>query len=705
MSYMISVDVGGTFTDCVVAEEGRLTFGKSLSTPPDFEKGIMDSVALAAEQMGKSFNEVMGNTMLFFHGGTIATNIMAAHKGSKVGLITTKGHEDTMLFMRIKGRYIGKGEEYIKHMNASNKPEQIVAKPMIKGVMERIDYKGEVIIPLDAEGVRSAAKELVDAGAESIAVGFLWSVKNGTHEQHAKKIIGEMYPDIHVSLSCELAPKVGEYERISTAVINGYVGPETESYLSKLAQELADNGLKTEPLIMQAHGGCLPLESARKQPVSMIGSGPVGGVIGSQYMGEVLGYKNVITTDVGGTTFDVGMIYEGRVDYAADPSVEQYSLKMPCVDITSIGAGGGSIAWIDPFTNLLKVGPNSAGAKPGPVCYGRGGEEPTLCDADCILGYLNPDFFLGGKMKLDKDAANRAFEKKIAGPLGMSVIEAAIGVAEISNNQMADLVRNITVGRGHDPRSCVLFAFGGNGPVHATEYGREAKAIVVPFSASVHSAFGIMSTDVVHAYEEAKPMPAPAPLDIIKSVFAELEKKVIEDLRKEGFKDDDIELKRHLEMRYNRQVYEVRTPVPSGDLTEEIMEKVYDEFEILYEQLYGKGSAFSEAGKMIVNFGLYGCGRINKPALYAMEMGTEDPSSAHNGTRKAYFRDRNVAMIGDWERWFVDVDLFYFSELKPGNIVRGPAIIETPITTIVISSDEQGLVDGYKNVVITKKEG
>jgi N-methylhydantoinase A len=704
MSYMISVDVGGTFTDCAVREtEGGTVFGKALSTPPDFEKGIIDSVASAAENMGISFGEVMSDAMFFSHGSTVATNIMATHKGSKVGLITTAGHEDTMLFMRIKGRYVGKGEEYIKHMNASNKPLPIVGRPMIKGVMERIDYKGEVVIPLDFEGVKSAAKELIDAGAESIAVGFLWSVKNDTHEQHAKKIILEMFPDLHVSVASELAPKVGEYERISTAVINSYVGPETESYLKSLAKELKDKGLEKDPFIMQAHGGCLPLTSIK--PVSMIGSGPVGGVIGSQYIGDVLGYKNVITTDVGGTTFDVGMIYEGRLDYSMDPSVEQYSLSTPCVDITSIGAGGGSIARIDPLTNLLKVGPRSAGAVPGPVCYGRGGEEPTLCDADCILGYLNPDFFLGGKVKLDKDAARSVFEKKIARPLGMSVREAAIGVSEISNNQMADLVRNITVGRGHDPRTCILFAFGGNGPVHATEYGSEAKAIVVPFSASVHSAFGIMSTDVVHAYEKAKPIPAPAPLDMVESVFAELEEKATADLKREGFQDNEIELKRHVEMRYMRQVYEVRTPVPPGELTEEIMKQVYDEFEILYERLYGKGSAFREAGMMIVNFGIYGYGLINKPSLIKSEIGSRDPSKAHIGTRKAYFRDKSASVMGDWEKWFVDADVFDFSKLASGNVVPGPAIIETPITTIVISSDSQGAVDEYKNVVITKKEG
>ena len=707
MSYLVSVDVGGTFTDCVVLdEEGKVTFGKSPSTPPNFSTGILNSVRVTAEDMGMGLKDLLGNTALFFHGTTVATNTMVSHTGAKVGLITTRGFEDTLLMMRIKGRYVGLGEEYLKHMNKSNKPPQLVPKPFIKGVVERIDYKGAVVIPLDVDSVRQGVKDLVDKGAESIAVSLLWSPVNPSHEREIQNIIQEMYPEVLVSLSSDLSPKLGEYERTSTAVINSYVGPECNLYLNSLVNELNQEGFnQRRPLIMQAHGGCLPLESAIKKPVGMISSGPVGGIIGAKFIAEQYGYKNVITTDVGGTTFDVGLIYEGLPDFAREPSVSQYSLMIPTIEITSIGAGGGSIAWIEAETNMLKVGPHSAGSVPGPVCYDKGGIDPTMTDADLVLGYLNPDYFLGGKIKLNKEKAIQAFKEKIADPLNVSVEEAAIGVYEIGNAKMADLVRNITVGRGHDPRACVMFAFGGGGPVHATEYGRETQEIIIPCTASVHSALGIMSSDVVHAYEAADPMPVPADAVKVNAIFERLETQAHKDLHQEGFGDDEITLTRHIDMRYMRQVYEVSTPVPGGKLLAETLEGVYVEFEELYERLYGKGSAYREAGMQLVNFAVYGSGRITRPVLAKHEIMPEDPSHALKGTRSAYFKERIPGEVKPvWERRFRDTDVYDFDRLGSGNVIPGPAIIETPTTTIVIADDQKGILDEYKHVVLKAKE-
>jgi len=696
MSYVVSVDVGGTFTDCVIVDDqGRIAFDKAPSTPPNFSIGILDATRVTAESMGVDFEALIQDTKLFFHGSTVATNTIVTRSGAKVGLITTQGFEDTILIMRIKGRWIGQGEEYLKHMVKSDKPEHIVPRPLIKGVRERVDYKGDILIPLKIETVKQAIKELMAERVQAIAVCLLWAFANPSHEQEINTLIKEMYPDIYVSLSSELVPKLGEYERTASTVVNSYIGPACSRYLFALEDDLKRKGLRQSPLIMQSHGGVLPVKSTAEKPIGMIGSGPVGGLIGAKYLAELLGYRNVITTDVGGTTFDVGLIYDGEPELAREPSVSQYSLMMSSIEITSIGAGGGSVAWVDPSTNLLKVGPHSAGAVPGPVCYDRGGTEPTVTDADLILGYLNPDYFLGGKMKLNKAKAIEAFKGKIADPLGLSVEEAALGAYEIVNAHMADLVRSITVHRGYDPRRCALFAFGGAGPLHAPEYGKEAMVIVIPYTASVHSAMGIATSDVVHAYEIAEPMAVPVDGKACNAVFERLEKMARQDVLREGFKDEEIVVTRYLDMRYMRQVHEVRTPVPNTNITAEVLDQVYGEFEELYEKSYGKGSAYKEAGMQIVTFIVYGIGKIKKPALSKYELEDEDPSIALKGERLVFTKT---------EKAFVPVEIYDFGRLKIGNVITGPAIIETPVTTIIVSDYQKATVDGYKNVLIHAKE-
>jgi N-methylhydantoinase A len=696
MPYMIAVDVGGTFTDCVVVhEDGKISFGKSPSTPPNFSLGILDAARVTAASMGIDLQSLLKNTRLFFHGSTVATNTMVTRSGAKVGLITTKGFEDTILMMRIKGRFAGRGEEYIKHMVKSDKPQPIVPRPLIKGVIERVDYKGSIIIPLNIETVRQAIKELKDECVDAIAVCLLWSFANPSHEAKIKKLINEMSPETYVSISSELVPKLGEYERMATTVVNSYVGPECNRYLASLEDELKANGLGHSPLIMQAHGGCLPVGSAVERPVGMIGSGPVGGLIGAKYIAELLGYRNVITTDVGGTTFDVGLIYQGEPELAREASISQYSLLIPTIEITSIGAGGGSIIWVEPVTNLLKVGPRSAGATPGPVCYDKGGTEPTITDANLILGYLNEDYFLGGKIRLNKDKAVQTFKTRIAEPLGISVEEAAFGAYEIVNSHMADLVRSITVGRGRDPRACALLAFGGAGPIHAEEYGREAMAIVIPYTASVHSAMGIATSDVIHAYEVAEPMNVPANVDACNAAFERLERTAREELLKEGFDEAEIELSRYVDMRYMRQVFEVRTPVPARTLSEKDLDEVYVNFEELYEKSYGKGSAYKEAGMQLVTFAVYGNGKIRKPLLTKSESVLEDALPALKGRRAVFSKEQKA---------FIPTDIYDFDRMKSGAVVNGPAIIETPVTTIVVSSDRKAVVDEYRNVLLRLRE-
>ena len=418
----------------------------------------------------------------------------------------------------------------------------------------------------------------------------------------------------------------------------------------------------------------------------------MAGVIGSKYVADLLGHANVITTDMGGTSFDIGLISEGAAEPALETIIDQYHLLVPMIGVTSIGAGGGSIAWVEPVTNRLRVGPNSAGAEPGPVCYDAGGTEPTVTDADLVLGYLNPDYFLGGQMKLNREKAAQAIKTKIADPLGMDLMEAAAGINAIVNAHMADLIRSVTVGRGYDPRRFVLFAYGGAGPVHATAYGKEAMGVIIPVTASVHSAMGALASDIVHPYQVGVPMQAPADVDRFNQVFADLDSRALHDLQRDGFSQEEMTLSRFVDMRYSRQVHGVRTPCPDGKLKAGDLEKVYSTFETLYERLYGKGAAYREAGMQITTFRVEARGSIARPALTKYRMSSSDPSGASKLSREAFF---NVGPVM--------VDIYDFERLQAGNVVPGPAIIESPITTILIDSDQTGRLDEYLNVIVGPK--
>ncbi len=694
MSYYIGIDTGGTFTDCVVMDEtGATVVGKAPSTPADYSQGILESVKVTAESMGMELHDLLSQSILFSHGTTTATNALITRSGAKTGLITTVGFEDTIIIMRVMGKYAGLGEQVLKRQVKSAKPPPLIPKSLIRGVHERIDYKGSEVAKLDHEGAVAAVKSLAEEGAEAIAVCLLWSHRNPSHEREIKQIIQDLYPDIYVTISSDLVPLQGEYERTATTAINTYLGPMISRYLSNLENGLRSAGFKQPPLVMQAGGGVLSAEQAARQPVSMIHSGPVAGVIGSQYLAGLLGYENVITTDMGGTSFDVGLIYGGVAEPAIESIVAQYHLMIPMVAVDSIGAGAGSIAWIEPIINRLRVGPQSAGADPGPACYGAGGALPTVTDANVVLGYLNPDYFLGGRKKLERDKAYQAIKTHVADPLGMDVMEAAAGIHDIVNAHMADLIRSATVGKGYDPRRCVLFAYGGAGPVHAYDYGREAQAIIVPASASVHSAMGALASDMVRTYHLGSPMKVPVDPAAFNSVLSELEARAIEDLGKDGFRGADIELVRYVDMRHLRQVHEVRVPCQGGTLGENDLEKLYDDFEVYYERAYGAGSSFRESGIQVISFSVEARGRIAKPTLTKRAMGSSDPSAAVKERRDVILHRRAVSL-----------DVFDFEKLEPGNVVPGPAIIETPITTIVIDGDQKGVVDEYLNMIVSPKE-
>ncbi|MEE9143171.1 MAG: hydantoinase/oxoprolinase family protein, partial [Candidatus Binatia bacterium] len=582
------------------------------------------------------------------------------------------------------------------HLSALKKPEPIIPRPFIKEVSERIDYKGSVLIRLDTDEAKQVIDRLAAKGVESVAVCLLWSIANDSHERSLAAIIRDNHPSVFLSLSSEVTPYMGEYERTATTVFNAYIGPKISGYLQNLQRVLKLRGLNREPLIMQAYGGVLGIEASCKNAVGTIESGPASGVVGSQFLGKLIGEKNILATDMGGTTFKVSVIRDGVIERDYKPVILRHTILATKIWVESIGAGGGSIAWIDPETGLLKVGPQGAGANPGPVCYGLGGTEPTVSDADLALGYLNEKYFLGGRMMLDKNRALKAITEKIAKPLGISGIEAARGIYRISNAHMSDLIRRATVEKGHDPRNFVLFAFGGAGPLHAGKYAADLgiQQVVIPLTASVHGATGLISSDVVYEYGKSDHVIVPADGNRINGNFSTLVQKAFEDLRSAGFNTENIRIMRSVDMRYRYQVHELNVPFPPGtsEVTEIDMEELYARFDDLYEKSYGKGSGYREAGKEILTFRLTAIGILKKPNIKRDPIEKMGPDHAFKEKREVYFEE-----LGD----FIPTGIYDFERMKPGMEILGPAIIETPVTTVVVNPKDRAEMDEFRSVRIS----
>jgi N-methylhydantoinase A len=694
MNYIVGVDIGGTFTDCVAMDElGAVTLGKALSTSNDFAVGAINAVGDAARNLGlSSENELLAATKFFFHACTVADNTLITRMGPKTGLLTTEGFGDTLLIMR--GRTTeGLTESDAFRASTQSKPDPIIPRSLIEEVSERIDYKGSVIIRLQADEINRAIRAIIGRGAESIAIALLWSLTNDMHERALGESIRKQYPNIFVSLSSEVAPFLGEYERTATTAFNAYVGPKIAAYLRRLGDLLKSKGLQREPLVMQAYGGVLGIDDTCRTAVGTIESGPAAGIMGSRFIGAELGVSHVLATDMGGTTFKVGVIRDGSVEMDHKPIFMRYQLFLSKIWVESIGAGGGSIVWIDPETGLLKVGPQGAGSSPGPICYGMGGTEVTVSDADLILGYLNEDCFLGGRMRLAKQQAFEALDEKIARPMNMTVAEAASGIYRITNSHMSDLIRRATVERGYDPREFTLFAFGGAAPVHAGRYAAELgiKEIVVPLTASVHGAAGLVSSDVIYNYGRSERLSVPADIQHVRESFTALVVRAIASLRAAGFEDRQMEVIRSLDMRYRQQVHELNVPFApgSGILSEQDLETIYQRFDELYELTYGPGAGYREAGKEIMAFRVVAIGELNKPRIKKHPKKGNQAEAALKTERKVYFEE---------QREFVATRVYDYERLAPGSEILGPAIIETPITTIVVNPNDRAIVDDYLNV-------
>jgi N-methylhydantoinase A len=694
--YIIGVDTGGTFTDVVVlGDRGEVWTAKASTTPGDFSRGVMDAVSEAAHAVGVDTSELLGQTTLFKHGSTVATNALITHNGCKVGLITTKGFEDTTEIMRAIGRVDGLSADEIKHVTWITKPEPFVTRERIIGVRERMDYQGNEIVPLNWDDVMDAIRRLMEQEkVDAIAVSLMHAWANPKHEEEIRALTAEADPQrkVYWSFGSTLSQVAGEYARANTAILNSYLGPTVERYLKGLESKLQSGGLKGPLLIMQGNGGV-----AHREHVSAIAnlqSGPAGGMIASAHVASLLGHKNVITTDMGGTSFDVGLITEGYWRYAQEPIVERFRMLQPIIDIESIGAGGGTIAQVEAETGRLLVGPRSAGASPGPVCYGGGGEQITVTDCDLALGIIDPTYFLGGRKTLDKEKALRAIDELIAKPLKLKTYEAAAGVHEIVNAKMSDLIRRQVVRTGYLPEEFVIYAFGGAGPVHAAGFAAELgiRQIYIFATSPVFSAFGAAAADVIRTRVMSCQFVFPADPGPINQRLDSIEKEMGGAVAAEGFKANQIEFRRYFTMRYRRQSAGVETPVSWDRLNTKRLVELQSAFEKKYEELYGVGAGYAKAGMEISEIRVDAIGRVPKPQLSARRKSAGDSRGGRKGKRQVFFTRP--------ERKLIDTPVYDYDKLGAGAVVRGPAIIELPFTTTLIPPEHKVTIDRYMNLVM-----
>ena len=687
-TYRLGVDVGGTHTDLVLleVESGRLVVEKVPSTPKNPALGVLAGIARFA---AKGIDPA--RISFFSHGTTITTNALLEMRGARVGLLITKGFRavqevqnqarDTMLF------------DYFYA-----KPAPIAPQSLTKEIAERSDYEGNVLVPLDRDSVRKAVRELKAAQVRSIAVCYLFSYANPTHEQETRTIITEEFPDASVSLSSEVLPRIREWPRLSSTLLNAYLEPVLIGYIAHLNKGLDETGIVTQQrYLMQSNGGVMPFSAtiAGGRTVHTLFSGPAGGAQASAYINKCDAQSGLVSLDMGGTSADIAFIEGGAPLEVTEGTIARRQLDVPALDMTSISAGGGSIAGID-AGGFLTVGPESVGAEPGPACYGRGGTRPTVTDADLICGFLNPDYFLGGTQRLDAAAASDAMQTHIAAPLKLGLIEAASGIRRIVDQRMADEIRVFAAKRGVDLSSYTLLPFGGAGAVHAAAVAEELgmRRILVPARPGAFSALGLLCTDVVHDYIRSELVPL-ASLDPAhaESVFAQLEAKAREELAAEGLDPKNASFTREFDLRYAGQGYELRISLEglySNQLTAASLADVRPRFDERHAQIHGH--AAKERAVEVVSYRVRL--RVNVPKYQPVESEPEQtlPSIGTKGTRHVYFEAGAPITTAIYER---DV-------LEIGAVVNGPAIIEQFDATTVVPPLWRAHVDGLRNLVLEK---
>lgn len=697
MSYALGIDVGGTFTDAVASDgAGRIVSAKTPTTPPQREVGVMRAIEGLAAELGIGVGELLSQTDYIAHGTTASINALVQGTVADVGLIATKGHRDSIYIMNAEGRTLGRSAHEIQDTLRQRKPAPLIPKYRALEVTERIDHAGTVLVPLDEDEVRGVARTLVEQGVEAIAVCLLWSFKNGAHERRVRELINEIAPDLYVTLSCEVSPRIREFARASTTIMNAQIGPRLRTYLTPLQRQLEEGGLKGPLLVMQSEGGTITADRAPEHAITTVGSVLSGGVIGGQRLAEQLGHRNVITTDVGGTTFLAGLIVDGEPVMAPGSIVNQFPINAATIRVHTIGSGGGALAAVDAGGNL-RLGPQSAEAVPGPACYGGGGTRPTNTDANLVLGILSERGLLGGRKPLRLDLAREAIREHVAQPLGLTVEEAAIAIHEVQNAQAGDLLRRAVVQAGYDPRDFVAYAFGGAGPAHCAGYCQDlgVSEVVVPLGpvASAFSAYGLAASDVSLSAELSDPSSFPVDHTVLESHYARLEADLQRALDQQKVKFHDVTLQREIDLRYSMQVNELAVTLPDTGFTEGTGDEILERFEEQYERINGSGAGYREAGVQAITYRMRAKASLGFPVVLP-----DLPRADGRDPADALVEERAVCL--DSRIGFVPTPVYDYARLRAGHEITGPAIVDVPTTVVVVPAGVTGRVDRLGNLVL-----
>jgi N-methylhydantoinase A len=678
MSLRIGVDTGGTFTDlCAYDEEtGRTHVRKVSSTPADPGQAIVRGLGELLDQIG---GRGVGEVAYFAHGTTVGTNALLTGRGARTGLITTKGFRDLL--------ELGRGRRPHMYDAQADKPTPQIPRDLRLEVTERVRHDGRVELPLDEDEVRAAARTLREQGVRSVAVCLLYSYVRPDHEQAIGEIVREELPDAHVSLSSEVLPEFREFERLSTVVTNAYLGPVVADYLARLRETLAASGLHAQPHVTQSNGGVIPFVTAEKLPVRLVLSGPSTGVVGAAAICQAAGFPDIITFDMGGTSTDVSLVRDGEPKVAASLEIDGRPIRSPMLDIHTVGAGGGSVAWIDTGGHL-RVGPASAGAFPGPACYGNG-EEPTVTDANVVLRVLNPDYLLNGQLKIDKEASHRAVGR-LGERLGMSVEETAQGIISVVTANMARAIRVMSVHRGYDPRDYALVPFGGAGPLHAARLAAElgSPVVVVPEIPGAQSALGLLMTDVRSDFMRTRRVPVDAD-DAVAAVLTDLSAQATAWFDSEGIEPGRRSVGRGVDLRYTGQNYELGVEVPDGDVTAETIRVLADRFHDAHERMYGYRA--EDDPVEAVTFRVQAVGSVAHARV---------ERSAPKGTAlaDAVIARRLVYLDGG----HVNCPVYDRARLDVGHRFTGPAIVEQMDSTTLLLPTDTCAVDEMRNLIIRR---
>ncbi len=680
--YRLGIDTGGTFTDLCLFDEssGTFTVAKVSSTPKDPSEAVVAGIRKLLDKR----QIAPGQIRFLIHGTTVATNALLEGKGAPTALITTKGFEDMLL--------IGRQSRPKLYDFWATLPRPIVPRSLCFGISERVLHTGEILKALDEEQTREVISGIKDRNIAAIAVSLINSYANPEHEHRIKEQIEILHPDAFITVSSDILPEFREYERTSTVCINAYVMPKVNAYVAHLETMLKDMEIASDLYIMQSNGGVITSETAREMSARTVLSGPAGGALTGVFLARSIEQPDVITIDMGGTSSDICLIEDAKPRLTTETDIEGYPIKLPMIDINTIGAGGGSIAWID-AGGALRVGPQSAGADPGPVCYDRGGSEPTVTDANAVLGRINPRYILGGEMNLNLDRAREILEQKIARPLGIDLLKAAEGIIQVVNANMVRGIRRVSVERGYDPRNFALVPFGGAGPMHGVALARELNMpkVIVPANPGIASAFGMLSADVRHDYVQTHIITADdADIDRIEGLFADMESNGSTQLKREGFTGSSAVLLRYADMRYSRQAYELSIPITETKLTREGIESLEKRFHHSHQAAYGY--ARENEPVEFVNLRVVALGKL--PGIRASEAGSgpsDPPEPIHR---------RRVVFDGNP----METAIYSRDSLLEGFTVSGPAVVEQLDSTIVIPPDYLAAADRYGNLIISRGE-